>query len=325
MRKLFFLLSFLLPFSSAYADESSDALALLQKMHLASQKNTYSGTFVLQQDNKIFSSSIAHRYDDGDEWEKVARLDGRAREYTRHNEDIVSYQPDSKSIRTEKRQQQDDFPAVLAFNGANLSEHYSFKLAEIARIAGNDCRVIIVEPKDALRFGYRFCAALQNNLMLQTQTTDLSNKVLEQISFSSVNFGAVDENLLKTSYQNTKDWKAVKGAVTVSTSSGWAVKKLPTGFKKIREVRRLISYHFEPNSKDKFAFHEVLQLVFSDGLATVSVFIEPVNEDQHNAVNQQGATTIFSRKQGDFWVTIVGEVPMTSIKLISDSIEYKAK
>jgi len=244
MRIIFFI-CFLLNFAApAYANEPVDVQALLQKIQIASKKMNYVGTFVFQQNDQLISSQIFHRYELGDEEEKIEKLDGRRREYIRHNEDIVSYQPDTKTLRTEKRQAQDMFPAVLAFNGANLNEHYQFKLAEVARVAGIDCRMVIIEPKDTLRYGYRLCAAIPNNLMLLAQTTDLNNQVLEQIAFTSLTFGPVDEINLKTSFSDISDWKTVRGAVAVSTESGWMVKVLPAGFKKIREVRRLLNMRF---------------------------------------------------------------------------------
>ncbi|PRC92220.1 MucB/RseB C-terminal domain-containing protein [Solimicrobium silvestre] len=326
MRTLFLSCILLVTGVPAFADDSVEAQAILQKIQTAAQKTNFAGTFVFQQDNELLSSRITHRFEAGDEQEKIEKLDGRPREYIRHNEDILSYLPDTKTLRPETRQAQDMFPAVLAFNGANLGEHYLFKLAEVARVAGIDCRMVVVEPKDLLRYGYRFCAAIPSNLMLQAQTIGLNNKVLEQIAFSNLTIGSIDENSLKTSYTATSDWKTVRGSVAVSTASGWAVKSLPAGFKKIREVRRLINHHFDGSSiKKSTDLHEVLQLVFSDGLATISVFIEPMNGDHRVGVTQEGATLISGHQQGNFWLTIVGEVPLATIKLISDSIEYKLK
>jgi sigma-E factor negative regulatory protein RseB len=309
-----------------WAQESTEAQALLQKMQTASRNVDYVGTFVFQHDNEIFSSRIVHRFNAGDEQEKIEKLDGRRREFIRHNEDIIGYQPDTKTLRDEKRQAQDMFPAVLAFNVPNLGEHYSFKLTEITRVAGVECRMVIIEPKDALRYGYRLCAATLNNLMLLAQTTGPGNQTLEQIAFTSLTFGNVDENSVKTSFVDTTGWKTVHGAVAVAIESGWTVKKVPPGFKKIREVRRLISTNLEGQTDRKASdLHEVLQLVFSDGLATISVFIEPMIAQRQSGIVQKGATTISGFQVGNYWATVVGEVPAAAIKLLSDSIEYKPK
>lgn len=325
--KILFSILCLLNFSApAFADESVDAQALLQKIQTASKKESYVGIFVLQHENQLIASRIVHRYEAGAEQEKLEKLDGLRRVSVRHNEDIISYQPGTKTLRTEKRQSQDVFPAVLSFNSQSLVDHYQLKLAENARVAGVECRMVIIEPKDNIRYGYRLCAAIPSNLMVLAQTTDLNKQIVEQIAFTSLTFGHVDENSLKVDFPDIREWKTVHGAVAASTESGWSVKNLPAGFKKIREVRRLINAGSDAaTSHNPVDLHEVLQLVFSDSLASVSVFIEPVSLAHRAGIIQQGATTIAGFQSGNFWITLVGEVPVAAIKLMSDSIEYKPK
>ena len=326
MRILIFTLVLLNSLACAHADDAVQAQAFLQKIQLASKKVSYAGTFVFQHENQLIASRIIHSYEAGDELEKIETLDGLRREYIRHNEDIISYQPDSKTLRIEKRQSQDMFPAVLAFGAPDLNEHYQFKLAETARVAGVDCRMISIEPKDMFRYGYRLCAAIPNNLMLQAQTTDADNQVLEQIAFTSLSFGHVAASSLKTDFPDTGTWKTVRDAVAESTESGWMVTRLPAGFKKMREVRCLLNANLDGSPGKRSAeLHEVLQMVFSDGLATVSVFIEPSNPAHHAGIIQKGATTVSEFQLQNFWVTLVGEVPAAALKILADSIEYKPK
>jgi len=320
---ILFLLNVLVP---VFADETVGAQALLEKIQAASKNQSYAGIFVLQNGNQLSSSRIIHSYEAGDEQEKIEKLDGLRRVYVRRNDDVISYQPDTRILRSEKRQSQDMFPAVLSFNNRSLNDHYVFRLAEVARVAGVDCRMILIQPKDTMRYGYRLCAAIPSNLMVLAQTADLNNQILEQIAFTSLNFGPVDSRNLKVEYQDTSAWKSVHDAVAVTTESGWTVNNLPAGFRKMREVRRLIGAGAESVSGSKPAeLHEVLQMVFSDGLASVSVFIEPVSVAHRAGVVRQGATTIAGFQSGNFWVTLVGEVPVALIRLLADSIEYKAK
>lgn len=111
--------------------------------------------------------------------------------------------------------------------------------------------------------------------------------------------------------------------------SGWTVKSLPPGFWKIREVKRmvsdapvtggLLSANVQPNQR------EVAQMVFSDGLAAISVFIEPGSQSRTEGSMQQGAMNIVGKRYGDFWLTIVGEVPSAAIRQVANSIEFKSK
>lgn len=329
MSKLLLLLAWLaglgVPLCAA-AGEPDDVQALLQKIQTASRKVSYSGIFVFQHESELNTSRIAHSFDGSVELEKIEKLDGRRLEFVRRNEDITRYQPDNKTLRVEKRQDQDMFPGVLAFNSPNLSDHYQFRLADMARIAGVECRLVLIDPKDNLRYGYRLCAAMPSNLMLMAQTTGADGRVLEQIAFTSLAIGPVDSASLAPGFADVSDWKTVRGAVVASTESGWKVKNLPPGFRKIREVRRLIGWQNAGGAaKASSELHEVLQMVFSDGLASVSVFIEPLSDAHHAGLVQQGATTISGFQLGSNWVTLVGEVPPAAIKILADSIEYKSK
>ncbi len=317
-------LLFVVPFS--WADGMSETQSFIQKMQLASQQNNFSGTFVLQQGQQLIGSRILHRYEHADELEKVVSLDGPSHEYVRHNEVVTSYFPDSKTVRLEKRQTQDTFPALLAFAGASLGDYYQFKLAEPARVAGRDCRMIDVDPRDQLRYGYRLCAALDTNLLLQAQTIDASKNILEQIMFTSLTFGNLEAKAMLTDYSDTTGWKVDRGAAATSIDSGWLVSYLPSGFKKIHELRLLLSSHPGEKNDPQLPPHEVVQLVFSDSLATISVFVEPKHTGHHvGGLVRHGATTIVSRMQGEFMITLVGEVPAETIKSVLDSIQYKTK
>jgi sigma-E factor negative regulatory protein RseB len=111
--------------------------------------------------------------------------------------------------------------------------------------------------------------------------------------------------------------------------SGWTVRSIPPGFRKIREVKRMVTDTAAPNpaaSAVAPAQHrEVSQMVFSDGLAAISVFIEPGTQSRTEGSMQQGALNIVGKRQGDFWLTIVGEVPATAIRQVANSIEFKPK
>jgi sigma-E factor negative regulatory protein RseB len=110
--------------------------------------------------------------------------------------------------------------------------------------------------------------------------------------------------------------------------SGWSVKSLPQGFRKIREVKRLVTN--APNGAGRTPTaaappREVAQMVYSDGLAAISIFIEPGSAGRTEGYMQQGAMNIAGKRQGEFWLTIVGEVPVVAIRQIANSIEFKTR
>lgn len=302
----------------------------LKKIQSAAQRLNYSGTFVYQQGNQMRTSRITHLLDGKNEIEKLEILDGKPQEYIRTNEEIVCYVPESKTVFIEKRVTHDVFPAILATNPAELSAYYHVRKGEAGRIAGHDSQSIELQPKDNLRYGYKLWAEKSTGLLLRAQTLNEKSEVVEQIAFTQLTIGNIDRQKVKTSFQNTNGWHVENAIMSQVNLSGWTVKSLPVGFQKIREVKRLVSDAPPVHSSGVTAAvvaspREVSQIVFSDGLAAISVFIEPGNRSRTEGSLQQGAMNIVGKRQGDFWLTIVGEVPSSAIRQVANSIEFKTR
>lgn len=320
---------------AAYAEnadpfaEKREAQSWLKKIQSAAQKLNYSGTFVYQQANQMRTSRITHISDGKNEIEKLEILDGKPREYIRNNEEVICYMPDNKMLLVEKRVTRDIFPAILAANPVDLAGFYDVRKDEAGRVAGHDCQAIVLEPKDNLRYGYKLWAEKSSGLLLRAQTLSEKHEVVEQIAFTQISIGNVDRSRAKPSFLNTRGWHVENATMSQVNLSGWTVKSLPPGFWKIREVKRmvsdapvtggLLSANVQPNQR------EVAQMVFSDGLAAISVFIEPGSQSRTEGSMQQGAMNIVGKRYGDFWLTIVGEVPSAAIRQVANSIEFKSK
>jgi sigma-E factor negative regulatory protein RseB len=312
----------------------SDAQSWLKKIQSAAQKLNYSGTFVYQQGSQFRTSRITHILDDGREIEKLEVLDGKQREYIRNNEQITCYVPETRTMLVEKRLTHDVFPGILAANAStSLSDYYQIKKGEIGRVAGHDCQSIELHPNDNLRYGYKLWAERATGLLLRTQTLNEKNEVVEQISFTQIQIGGINHNQVKTSFTNTSGWHIENPIMKPIDSSGLKVGALPPGFRKIRELKRTIldtskqntslaSAHVETPTVSE---REVSQLVYSDGLAAISVFVEPGTQSRTEGSLQQGAMNITGKRQGNFWITIVGEVPAAAIKNVANSIEIQPK
>ncbi|MBC7573369.1 MAG: MucB/RseB C-terminal domain-containing protein [Herminiimonas sp.] len=313
----------------ADVNDKQDAQSWLRKIHVAAQKLNYSGTFVYQQANQIRTSRITHVLDGRNEREKLEILDGKPREYIRNNEEIICYVPEIKTLLVEKRVTQDAFPAILAASPAEVAEHYDVKKGETGRVAGFDCQSIVLDPKDDLRYGYKLWAEKSTGLLLRAQTLNERNEVVEQIAFTQVAIGNVDRSKVKPSFPNTHGWRVENAVMSQAPLSGWSVKAVPSGFKKIREMKRMISDTPAANGPGVPVTpptqREVAQIVYSDGLAAISVFIEPVSQSRTEGSMQQGAMNITGKRQGDFWLTIVGEVPAAAIRQVANSIEFKPR
>lgn len=302
-----------------------DTQVWLKKIQSSAQKLNYSGTFVYQQGSQVRTSRITHIFNGKNELEKLEILDGKPREYIRNNEEIACYVPENKSIRVEKRITKDVFPAILGANPTDLAEHYNLKKGEIGRVAGFDCQAIILEPKDNLRYGYKLWAEKSTGLLLKAQTLNEKNEVVEQIAFTQLSIGHIDPSRVKPSFPNTHGWRVENAVMSDANLSGWSVKEIPAGFKKIREMKRLITDTAPAADNAAPTQREVSQIVYSDGLAAISVFIESGSQSRTEGSMQQGAMNIVGKRQGDYWLTVVGEVPATAIKQVSNSIEFKPK
>lgn len=297
--------------------DQHDAHTWLKKIQAAARKLNYSGTFVYQEASQMRTSRITHVMDGKNELQKLEMLDGKPREFTRNNEEITCYVPESKTILIEKRGTQEVFPAIFGLNDGSVDANYLVKKAGADRVAGFDCQVLQLEPKDNYRYGYKLWAEKNTGLLLRVQTLNERGEVVEQIAFSQLKIGDIERSRVKPSVGDTTGWRVEYASVTQVQLSNWLVKWVPPGFRKTREIKRMVS--------DGNAQREVSQIVFSDGLAAISVFIEGFQPQKVEGVMQQGAMNIVGRRQGDFWLTVVGEVPALAIRQVANSIEYKPK
>ena len=313
--------------SDGGSTDKRETQAWLKKIQSAARKLNYAGVFVYQQADQVRTSRITHIVDGKNEIEKIEILDGRPREYIRRNEEVTYYIPDAKLLQVEKRVTQDIFPSILAASPAELAEHYTIRKEETGSVAGFDCQAILLEPKDNLRYGYRLWAEKVNGLLLRAQTLDHDGSTVEQIAFTQLEISNIDRNRIKSTYSNTSRWKVENPVMHQASLSGWTV-NAPAGFKRIRELTRIVSDTSTPISgaaSGHSSHREVAQIVFSDGLAAISVFIEPGTQSRTEGSMRQGAMNIVGKRQGEFWLTIVGEVPAAAIRQVANSIEFKPK
>lgn len=299
-----------------------DGVSVLKKIQDAAKKLDYVGVFVYQQEHFVRTSRISHKVDGQDELEKLEVLDGNRREYIRKNNIVTRYSPDAKKLLIEKRFTNDVFPAILVANTGELKRYYQIKVSGSERIAGLSCKIILLNPIDKLRYGYKLCSENSSGLLLQAQTLDSQHKVIEQIFFTQINIGSVSSDKLAPSFTNTEGWNVEHALIDqVVNLSNWQIKP-PAGFKQVQAVKHVIVKD-DPESKDKDDDKkEIWQIVFSDGLAAISVFIE-----EYDGVNRpeklmnQGAMNIVGRHVGKYWVMVMGEAPGLAIRQVVNSIK----
>jgi sigma-E factor negative regulatory protein RseB len=321
-----FLIAALLPLSAAApaaavaAESQREALAMLEKMAAASRKVNYSGTFVYNQGGHSETSRIAHFVNPaGGVLERLETLDGPAREVIRTNDQVICYLPLTKTVLIDPRGSR-QLPVRLE-QIQNLGQHYRIALEATDRVAGVDCQWVALLPRDNLRYARRFCADIKTGLPLRARTLNEKNQVIESFSFSTLEIGGkFNRELVRSRYAaQSKGWKIERSELSAADSgdSGWAVGQLPSGFTKLMELRRSM-----PGKPGTTTSH----LVFSDGLAAISVFIEPLSQaqakaDKKPALRHQGAVHVYTRNVAGHAVTVLGETPAETVMQLARSLE----
>lgn len=305
--------------------EEREAQRWLRKIPHAAQTLNYLGTFIYQQGSRSRTSRITHVVQGKNSLEKLEVLDGKPREYVRKNEEIVYYAPDEKAVLVEQRVMRDGFPAILAGNVSDLEAYYEVRLGGMSRMAGYDCQVLELEPRDKFRYGYRLWIEKSSGLLLQIQTV-AEGRVLEQIGFTQLALGNISPHLVRPSFADVSNWRVEKSKLQHVEVPDLSLGFLPPGFKKTAAVKRYLTQTGADTvgTGATSAAREVVQLVFSDGLAAISVFIEPGSHSGTEGSIQQGAVNLIGKRLGDFWLTIVGEVPVAAVKQVANSVEFKS-
>jgi len=315
--------------SSAFAqgDDSAatrkSAAELLNRIHDAAQQQNYEGTFVYQRGTTVQSSRITHSAARSDgEFESLESLDGKPRKMLRHDDDMYTFVPERHLVVVEKRQNKDSFPSLLTTSSDQVLTVYEPKMLGPDRVAGIDSQVIELDPKDAWRFAYKLWADSKTGLLLRAQTLGPDGQVLEQLSFSQVQIGgSVDRAAIANGIKSLAGWTIVRPPVQPvdMEAQGWKITPAIPGFREIRELRRPMA-----SSEEGQPPIPVDQAVFSDGLAAISIFVEPVEKNSRKeGAGNSGATHVLVKRRGDFWITLLGEVPQATLQQFASAIEYK--
>ena len=304
-----------LTFAFAPAAQAQDAAQWLARAASAARSLNYVGTIVLQHGARVETSRLIHVSEGGQELEKLVSLDGPAREVIRSQGEVRCYYPDAKVIRVEPRTMRNVFPSLSTEQQQSLALYYTFRKAEVARVAGHDAQAYVFEPKDGLRFGHKFWSDIETGLLLKGRLLNERGDIVEQFAFMDIAIGAkIDRDLVKPTWPSMPaDWQMKRGSAGEMAvhDTGWTVTKLPPGFTKITEGYRSLRGKRDP----------VAHLVFSDGLVAVSVFIEPRSSvPVQSGPLQQGALNVYSMKVDDQMVTALGEVPGATVRQIAASV-----
>jgi sigma-E factor negative regulatory protein RseB len=320
----------LMPLAAAQAGppgaEPKEVRAWLMRIHEAASRQNFQGTFVVSAGGSVSSARIAHYCDGANQFERIDSLDGQMRHVFRFNEVVHTIWPQQRVAQVEQRDQLTSFPALLQVGDDRIAEFYDVRPQGADRVAGYEANVLLLRPRDALRFGYRLWAEKLSGLLLRSDVLGERGQVLETSAFSDVAIGVKSQpDMVLQPMKKLDGYRVVRPVLTPTKleAEGWVLRQSVPGFRQVSSIKRPLDGGAE--SEQGGGALQVLQAIFSDGLTYVSVFIEPFNAERHVRESQtiSGATQTLMRRQGDWWITVVGDVPTATLRAFAVALERR--
>ena len=295
------------------------AMDWIQSMSEAMRNLSYRGNFVYMHDNQLESMSIAHTRNKSGEKERLLSLNGEAREVIRDDKNLTCIWPASRKVVVDFSRNNNFSPIFIPDDIENISKLYNFELVGKDRIAGQATAVVQIIPKDRFRYGFKFWINEENHLMMKSVLVDDNNRAIEQVMFTNLELVAdpadivfnavpsIDEN-----YTLVRFHSGDNSGQTV-TESSWQTRKIPAGFRQKSILKR----------HDVATNHHIYQMVYTDGLASLSIFIEKQSPQLKLGKMSMGAVNAYIRAMDDYMVTAIGEVPEVTVKSMAEAIFYR--
>ena len=314
-RKALLLLVLISAGSTVAAGGAGEARKLLENMTSAMSQMTYQGTFVYVRDGAVETMRITHIADESGIRERLYSLSGPHREVVRDQNGVRCIFQDSSSVVEDQVVASSYFPELPLSVIDNNASGYRLETGGKARIAGHIARRVSISPEDDFRYGYDFWVDLKTGLLLKWILFDTNHDALATLVFtefalgSSINHDEIESDSLAKDFVEMKTFSLENTVVRQSTPR-WQPEVLPPGFE--------LASHNHMSGTDGVYEH----MVYSDGLAAVSVYVEQrvAGAMVKSGINQLGTNNAYIRKQGDLQITVIGEVPALTVRSIADEM-----
>lgn len=307
----------LIPAANLHA-ASPQAMEWMQKMSMAMQELSYSGRFVYMHDGRLESMSILHVNDSQGKRERLVSLNGEAREILRDNKNLTCVWPSSKQVVVDQSNQSNVSPLWIPEDVDRLSKFYQFGMAGEDRVADHPAVVISITPRDEYRYGMKVWLDKSNALLLQSLVMDGNGNMVEQVMFTELEI-LPDVDLqqysvlpnIDSSYALIRSHQGGDGEHHPADAR-WQLSYVPSGFWQESSFRKIMG-----NSS---AYTQ--QMVYTDGMASVSVFIEQSNGQQPSGASSMGAVNAYGASFNDYTITAIGEVPAITVRKMATSVAF---
>lgn len=298
--------------STGSALAAEPALKLLELMQSSARQLNYQGKLVYQQDSNLSTFRITHSSQGGEE--SVVYLDPKT------GRDLAETPEDAKSF------------SLSTYNKLQpqTQKAYSFDLGAKEWVANIECQVVIARPKDAMRYLHRYCIDPQTGMLLKYSLMDRSKEVVEQLMFTEIELASTSPaqpDMATPESEMVADSVALAAIPAPSTlvtstaetsetnikTNNWSFTQLPLGFEKIAEIKQSATR---------------TQIIVSDGMTSISIFADTKDNDEGLAAQSNytsGAMNILTQEVGDYMITLMGEVPESTLEAILRTLKYTPK
>lgn len=322
MRQLFLIAGLIFAFASTSGlatENDAQIWDKLQKASVAAHALSYQGVFVYQTRKQTKSVQITHMFNGQGEYARSVMLDGSPREVFSQGHDHVIFNPKNEQVIIEKRKGQNMFPATLPQDVMQLKQAYIIREGNVERVADRASQMFYLDAKDQMRYKYKFWVDLEYGLLVRTEMLNHDDEVIESIGFNQLSLmHTIDLDWFQPKIDTNKNY--VMEELTISTAMNqklkqWTTQSLPAGYKKTDEAVRSV------NGKK----YPVTHVTLSDGLASVSLFIEPITEGEKIKIGHMsfGHTHFFAMVNNGYLITAVGEVPSNAVQSIASAVRLK--
>lgn len=294
----------------------------LMRMQDAVEQTSYQGTLLHMTPGNVEQFKVYHRVSAGQRIERLVLMDGAGAEIIRKPDEVICIFPRKRSVVIESRVASLAGGSPLAARLPAVSEvagkYYDLDFKAEDRIVQRNARIIAITPRDDFRYGYRLWVDLKTAMPLKTQLIgDSPDMPVEEIRFveidldSEVTASSVEPEIDTSSYKVARHGNPSQDSQPDTTDDvlGWSCGDLPAGF--MLSASRLEYMEGAPEPR--------VHLVYSDGLASVSVFVDALAEDTDvsEGPSAMGASSAYSVVRDDLLVTAVGEVPPRTVRRIA--------
>ncbi len=303
---------------------ANDAREWLSRMEQAVESLSYEGTFVHMVGNSLETMHVIHRAADGQVDERLFSRDQPGREVLRQNGKVTCIFPDQRTVLVEWRRNRRSGPLLGAVpqDSTDVERWYEFRDAGKGRKLGRTARVIEIRPRDDFRYGHRLWLDELTAMPLKLQLLNHDGVAVEQIQFVSIVVPAEipDSRLLPAVEVDGFTWyeqdRSEPDTLQVQPNS-WNLELPPPGFVLTEARVRTL-----PGSE-----HAVDHMVYTDGLASVSVFVEPAEatDRELGGLSRIGAAHAYTIIHAGQQITAVGEVPPATVEQIARSLRPRGE